>query len=331
MRIHSLGILAAALTTTTAAAAGHVSATASSRTALMADNPFAAPSTLPFHLPPFDRIRDSDYRPAIEAGMAEQLRQVAAIAHNSEPPTFANTIVALERSGRLLERVETTFSNLNSCNSDPEMQRIDTDMAPLLTAQRDAIHLNPALWARVDELYQRRASLHLDAESLQLLTRYHTIFVRAGARLTPDQQARLKDLNKQISSLTTRFKQNVLKATADGAVVVDDVAQLDGLSAQQVGAAAEAAAARGMKGKWLITLQNTTNQAAVAQVTKRAVRERIYKASTSRGLGGPTDNTAVIAELVRLRAERAALLGYPDHAAYELADESAGTPEAVRA
>jgi len=296
----------------------------------MADNPFAAPSTQPFHLPPFDRIRDSDYRPAFEAGMAEQLRQVAAIAHNGEPPTFTNTIVALERSGRLLERVESTFSNLNSCNSDPAMQQIDTEMAPLLAAQRDAIHLNPALWARVDELYNRRASLHLDAESLQLLTRYHTIFVRAGARLTPEQQARLKDLNKQISSLTTRFKHNVLKATADGAVVVDDVAQLEGLSAQQIGAAAAAAATRGMQGMWLITLQNTTDQPVLAQLSNRELRERIYRESISRGLGGPTDNTAVIAELVRLRAERATLLGYPDHAAYQLADESAGTPEAVR-
>src|SRR6516165_4783681 len=261
--------------------------------------------------------------------MAEQLRQVAAIAHNSEPPTFANTIVALERSGQLLERVETTFSNLNSCNTDPEMQRIDTEMAPLLTAQRDAIHLNPALWARVDALYNRRAGLHLDVESLQLLTRYHTIFVRAGARLTGDQQARLKDLNKQIASLETRFKQNLLKATSDGAVVVDDVRQLDGLSAEQIGAAAEAAAARGMDGEWLIALQNTTNQPVLTRLTNRPLRERIYKASIGRGLSGTTDNTAVIAELVRLRAERAALLGYPDHATYELADESAGTPAAV--
>jgi peptidyl-dipeptidase Dcp len=295
----------------------------------MADNPFAAPSTLPFQLPPFDRIRDSDYRAAFDAALAEELHQVAAIAHASAAPTFANTIVALERSGRALERVETTFSNLNACNTDPEMQRIDTDMAPRLTAQRDAIHLDAALWARVDALYGQRESLHLDPESLQLLTRYHTIFVRAGARLSAEQQARLKDLNKQISSLTTRFKQNVLKSTADGAVVVDEVAQLDGLTSEQVGAAAEAAAARGLSGKWLIALQNTTNQPVLARLTNRSLRERIYKASTARGLGGATDNTAVIAELVRLRAERAGLLGYPDHAAYELADESAGTPEAV--
>ena len=296
----------------------------------MADNPFAAPSKLAFQLPPFDRIRDSDYLPALEAGMAEELDQVAAIAHNREPPTFANTIVALERSGRLLDRVQTTFSNLTACNTNPEMQRIDTEMAPRLAAQRDAILLNPALWARVDALYVERARLQLDAESLQLLTRYHTLFVRAGAQLTPQQQARLKDLNKQIASLTTRFKQNVLKATADGAVLVDEVAQLDGLSSEEIGAAAQAAAARGLTGKWLITLQNTTNQPVLAHLKNRALRERIHKASTGRGLGGTTDNTAVIAELVRLRAERAGLLGFPDHAAYQLADESAGTPGAVR-
>jgi len=329
MRIICLGVLAAAFATT-ALAGGDTPAKERPRTPAMADNPFAAPSTLPFEFPAFDRIQDADYRAAFDAGMAEQLQQVAAIAHNPAEPTFENTIVALERSGRTLERVETTFSNLNACNTDPEMQRIDTDMAPRLTAQRDAIHLNPALWARVDALYRKRESLHLDPESLQLLTRYHTIFVRAGARLSAEQQARLKDLNKQISSLTTRFKQNLLKATADGAVVVDDVAQLDGLTPEQVGAAAEAAAARGLRGKWLIALQNTTNQPMLARLTNRSLRERIYKASTARGLGGATDNTAVIAELVRLRAERASLLGYPDHAAYELADESAGNPEAVR-
>jgi peptidyl-dipeptidase Dcp len=325
-----LGVLAATFATT-ALAAGVAPAKERARTAAMPENPFAATSTLPFQLPPFDRIRDSDYRAAFDAGMAEQLQQVAAIARDTATPTFANTIVALERSGRMLERVETTFSNLNACNTDPEMQRIDTDMAPRLTAQRDAIHLDRALWSRVDALYSQRESLHLDPESLQLLTRYHSIFVRAGARLNAEQQARLKELNKQISSLTTRFKQNVLKATADGAVVVDDVAQLDGLTSEQVGAAAAAAEARSLRGKWLIALQNTTNQPVLARLSNRALRERIYKASIGRGLAGATDNTGVIAELVRLRAERATLLGYPDHAAYELADESAGTPEAVRA
>jgi peptidyl-dipeptidase Dcp len=302
----------------------------SARPSALADNPFARPSTLAFELPPFDRIRDGDYLPAFEAGMREQLEEVAHIAHNKEPPTFDNTIVALERSGLMLKRVEMTFSRLNACNTDPQMQRIDTEMAPRLTAHEDAIHLDAPLWARIDDLFNRRASLRLDPESAQLLARYHTEFVRAGARLNPPQQAQLRDLNKAISSLTTLFRQNVLKATADGAVEVDDVHQLDGLSAAQIGAAAQAAAARGLSGKWLITLQNTTSQPALARLTNRDLRERLYKASISRGLSGETDNRPVIAQLVRLRAERAALLGYPSHAAYQLEDESAGTPEAVR-
>ncbi|MBV8144989.1 MAG: M3 family metallopeptidase [Gammaproteobacteria bacterium] len=323
------GALAAAFATVALAAAG-APPSESPRTSAMADNPFAAPSTLPFELPPFDRIHDADYRPAFEAGMAEQLRQVAAIAHNTAAPTFENTIVALERSGRMLERVETTFSNLNACNTDRDMQQVDTEMAPRLTAQRDAIHLDPALWSRVDALYSKRDSLQLDAESQQLLRRYHTIFVRAGAQLDSAQQTQLRDLNKQIAALTTRFKQNLLRATADGAVVVEDVTQLDGLSAGQVGSAAQAAAARGLSGKWVLTLQNTTNQPILAQLNDRSLRERIYRASIGRGVAGAADNTPVIAELVRLRAKRAVLLGYPDHAAYELADESAGTPAAVR-
>ena len=322
MRNAHLAILAAALLSTAGAAAEPAHETA--RTSPMADNPFAQPSTLAFQLPPFDRIRDSDYRPAFEAGMREQLEEVAAIAHNPAPPTFENTIVALERSGQLLTRVDNVFSRLNACNTDPQMQQIDTEMAPKLSAQQDAIHLDPALWARVEALYAERDTLHLDPESLQLLRRYHTIFVRAGAQLSPADKARLKALNGEISTLTTRFKQNVLKATAEGAVVVDSAAELDGLTSAQIGAAAQAAAARGLNGKWLITLQNTTNQPLLAHLSNRALRERIYKASISRGLGGATDNTTVIAQLVKLRAERAALLGYKTHAAYQLADESAG-------
>ena len=327
MRYAYLGLLALTLAPGAQAA---TDAPAPTRISAMADNPFAKPSALPFQLPPFDHIRDSDYGPAFEAGMSEQLAEAEHIASSTEAATFENTIVALERSGRLLTRVQNTFYNLNACNTDAQMQRLDTEMSPKLTAQRDAILLNPSLWARVDGLYEKRAQLHLDPESLQLLTRYHTIFVRAGARLKPEEQARLRELNREISSLTTRFKQNVLKATTAGAVEVDDVHELDGLSESQIGAAAQAAAARGLNGKWLVTLQNTTNQPALAQLTNRALRERIYKASVSRGLGGDTDNRPVIAQLVKLRAERAALLGYPNHAAYQLEDESAGTPGAVR-
>ncbi|HEV2286256.1 MAG TPA: M3 family metallopeptidase [Steroidobacteraceae bacterium] len=299
------------------------------RTIMAADNPFAHPSPLPFEFPQFDKIKDSDYLPAYQAGMRAQLKEVEAIAHNSEPATFENTIVALERSGRLLDRVDTVFSNLNSCNTDDAMQKVDTEMAPKLAAHQDAIFLNAALWGRIDALYARRASLGLDPESLQLLTRYHTQFVRAGAQLSAAEQKRLREINEQLSTLTTRFRQNVLKATADGAVVVDQQSDLDGLTPVQIGAAAQAAAARGLKDKWLISLQNTTNQPPLASLTNRALRERIYRASVSRGLSGATDNREIVTQTVKLRAERAKLLGYPNHAAYVLEDESAGNPTAV--
>jgi peptidyl-dipeptidase Dcp len=295
----------------------------------MTGNPFQQPSTLPYQLPPFARIGDADFRPAFEVGMREELAEVAAIAHNDKPPTFENTIVALERTGQLLDRVSVAFSNLNQCNTNDEMQKIDTEMSPKLAAHQDAILLDPALYARVDSLYRQRASLKLDPESLQLLERHHTQFVRAGAGLPEQAKTRLRALNEQISSLTTQFKQNVLKATKGGAVVVDRVEDLQGLSPERIGAAASAAAARGLTGKWLITLQNTTSQPALERLKNRGLRERIYRASIDRGTASAADNAVVLAQLVKLRAERAALLGYPNHAAYRVADESAGTPAAV--
>jgi peptidyl-dipeptidase Dcp len=298
----------------------------------MAENPFSHPSTLPYRLPPFDRVQNAEYRPAFEQGMREQRAEVQRIVADPAEADFQNTLVALERSGQLLNRVSAVFFNLNASNTDPQMQEIDSEIAPKLQAHEDAIFLDPALFARVDAVYRRRASLQLDSESLQLLERYHIEFVRAGARLSDTDKNRLRDINGQLSSLTTQFKQNVLKATKNGAVIVDSADELDGLSAEQIGAAASAAQARGLSAKWLITLQNTTNQPALAQLKNRALRERIYKASTARGLRSEADgadNTAVISQIVRLRAERAALLGYPNHAAYQLEDESAGTPAAV--
>ena len=193
----------------------------------------------------------------------------------------------------------------------------------------DAILLDPALFARVDAVYQKRAELDLDPESRELLERTHVRFVRAGAKLSESDKARLRQLNQQIASLTTKFQQNLLKATKESAVVVDNVAELDGLSQQQIGAAAEAAKARKLDGKWLITLQNTTIQPLLAELKNRALREKIYRASIARANGGAEDNTAVVAQIVKLRAEKAALLGYPDFAAYALADATAGKPEAV--
>ncbi|HTR50883.1 MAG TPA: M3 family metallopeptidase [Kofleriaceae bacterium] len=292
-------------------------------------NPFSSASTLPFELPPFDKIHDADYAPAFEAGMAEQRKEMDAIAHSSEPPTFENTIVAMERSGRLLTRVEKTFFNLNSSNTDPEMEKVEADMAPKLSAHNDAIMLDSALFARVDAVYQQRTKLGLDPESAQLLDRYETTFVRSGARLADADKKKLVELNVELSSLMTKFRQNVLEATKQGAVVVDDIKQLDGLAPEEIGAAAEAAKERGLDGKWVITLQNTTGQPALEQLTNRDLRKRIYDASISRARGGSSDNTAVVAKIVELRASKAKLLGFHDFAAYALSEETASTPAAV--
>ena len=294
------------------------------------ENPLLEPGPLPYQMPPFDRIKVADYVPAFEEAMRGQLREVAAIARNPKPPTFDNTIVALDRSGQALQRVRFIFDELNSNNTSDEMQKIDTEMAPRRSAHLDAIYLDRALWKRVDAVYAQRAGLKLDPESLQLLTRWHARFVRAGARLPPADQARLRTLNANIAALTTKFGQNVLKATTDGAITLDSVADLAGLSAEQVSAAAQAAEARGLKGKWVITLQNTTQQAALAHLANRPLRERIFRASVERALGGAADNRTVVTEIVKARAERAALLGYATHAAYAIEDESAATPAAAR-
>ncbi|MFT3907352.1 MAG: M3 family metallopeptidase [Steroidobacteraceae bacterium] len=293
--------------------------------------PFAQPSTLPFQLPPFAQIKDADYLPAFLAGMAEQRREVEFIAGNPAPPSFENTILALERSGQLLERVSIVFFNLSGSNTDDEMQKVEQDTAPLLSAHQDAINLDARLFKRVDALYQQRATLGLDAESLTLLERYHEQFVRAGARLSDADKARVKAINEEVSTLTTQFRLNVLKAGKDGAVVVDNEKELDGLSSEQISAAADAAKERGLAGKWLLALQNTTQQPVLSSLKNRALRERIYRASVTRATSGDTDNLPIIAKIVKLRAERARLLGYKNHAAYVLEDETAATPEAVNA
>jgi len=296
---------------------------------LSPDNPFAKPSALPFELPPFDRIHDQDYAPAFKAGMALQLAEIANIAGNPEPATFDNTVVAMERSGELLNRVNLAFSNLISANSDDALLTLETDITPKLAAHEDEIYLNAKLFARIDALYDQRDRLQLDPESRQLLERYHIDFLRAGARLGAAEQRKLRRLNQQIAALTTKFRQNVLKAGSSGAIVVDDVAQLDGLSPEQLSSAAAAARERKLPGHWLIALQNTTTQPWLAQLKNRALRERIYRASIERARGGKYDNTVVITRLVRARAERARLLGYASYAAYALEDQTAQDPAAA--
>ena len=298
-------------------------------TTLPADNPFAAPSDLPFQLPPFDRIEVAHFRPAFDAGMAAQRAEVDAIAENPGPPTFENTLEALERCGRLLTRVSYVFYNLTSSLSSDAIDAVEAEIAPLLSAHNDAIRLDPRLWTRIAAIDEARDTLDLDEERTRLLDRYVKDFVRSGAALDEAPKERLKEINAELSSLTAEFKRRLLADTNDLAVHVTDVADLDGLSDGEIAAAREAAVARGLDG-YLLTLVLPTAQPALARLTNRSVRERLHTASVTRGLrGNDNDTRATLTRMVALRAERAALLGYPDHASYVVADQTAGTLDAV--
>lgn len=285
------------------------------------DNPLLTESTLPFHYPRFDLIKDEHYAPAFRQGMAQQLAEVAAIADNPERPTFENTVVALERTGRLLNRTNAIFNNLAGAHTNPAIQAVEKEMAPQLAAHSDAILLNHALFGRIQTLYAVRTELGLNQESLWLLERYRRDFVRAGAMLTAADQAKLKVLNAEIASLQITFSQNVQKEKNADSVVVATREELAGLSENEINAAAKAA---GDSGKFSLALLNTTFQPALATLQDRAVRERLMAASLARGSqGGAYDNRAVVSALARTRAERAVLLGYPNHAGYQLEDQTA--------
>src|SRR6266404_7033114 len=300
----------------------HVSAAAA--------NPFFSESTLPFHAPPFDKIKDSDYEPAIEEGMKNQLAEIDAIANNRASPTFANTLEAMERSGALLTRVTKVFFNLTTANTSDTLQKIKADEAPKLAAHSDAIFLNAKLFARVKALYDSRDSLKLDPESRYLVERYFKAFVRAGALLSEADKETLRGLNQEEAKLTTKFEDDVLAETNNGAVVIDNKADLDGLSEADIAAAADRAKELKLEGKWVLALQNTTQQPAMTFLKNRTVRERLFKASISRGNhGGENDTKAIVARLAQLRAQRAKLLGYPDHATFTLDDQMAKTPQSA--
>ena len=290
-------------------------------------NPFFSASSLPFHAPPFDKIKDSDYAPAIEEGMKNQLAEVESIANNPEAPTFQNTFEAMDRSGALLTRVTKVFFNLTTANTSDTLQKIKADAAPKLAAHSDAIFLNAKLFARVKALYDKRDALKLDPESRFLVERYYKTFVRAGALLSEADKETLRGLNQEEAKLTTRFEDDVLAETNDGAVVIDNQADLDGLSDSDVATAAERARERKLNGKWVLALQNTTQQPAMTFLKNRAVRERLFNASVSRSNhGGEHDTKAIVTRLAQLRAQRAKLLGYPDHATFTLDDQMAKTP-----
>ena len=291
---------------------------------------FATPSTLDLNYPRFDQIKDSDFAPAFDAGMAEQLREIDAIANNPEPPTFQNTIVAMEKSGQLLDRASNVFFNLVGTDKNNARDKLQSDYAPKFSAHRDSITLNPKLFARIKALHDARATLGLDAVDQRLLERRYEDFVRGGAALTDAQKARIREINTEMSKLGTLFSQNVLAEVNDSAVVVDDRAQLKGMSEEQIAAAAEAAKARGLAGKYVIALLNTTGQPAEAQLEDRSLRERLHKASVARGSrGNQWDNTAIVSQVLKLRAERARMLGYDTSANFVLADETAANQDNV--
>ena len=292
-------------------------------------NPFYAESTLPFHAPPFDKIKDSDYQPAIDAGMAEQITEVEAIANNPAPPTFENTIVAFERSGRLLDRAWAAFNCVTGANIDDDLQKLQDYEAPRFSAHQDAISLNPKLFARVKAIYEKRQSLGLDAESLRLVEYDYLEFVKAGANLSDEDKEKLKKLNQEEATLSTNFMTKLLAATKDGAFATTDKAALAGLSDEEIAGAADAASARKQQG-WAIPLQNTTQQPDLTYLSDRATREKIFENSWNRcERGDANDTRATIARLAQLRAQKAALLGFANFAAWNLTDQMAKTPEAA--
>ena len=308
----------------------HASAAPETAAASGAENPLFRVSDLPYQMPPFDRIADAHYAPAFADGMRQGLAEVRAIADSTEKAGFENTVVALERSGRLLRRVSNIFFNLTSANTNDAMEALERDLAPKLAAHRDAIMLDARLFRRIEELYAQRDRLGLDAESLRLLERTHTDFVRAGARLSAADKDKLKAYNTELAALATAFSQNLLKETKASSLVVDRREELAGLPDNAVTGAAQSAQASGLDGKYLLPLMNTTIQPSQAMLSNRALRQRLHEASTARGShGGEFDNRAVVLRLTLLRAERARLLGYPNHAAYVLEDETALTTDAV--
>ncbi|MGV8883760.1 MAG: M3 family metallopeptidase [Rhodoglobus sp.] len=295
-------------------------------------NPFFEPSTLPYGMPPFAEITDEHFSPAFEKGMAEQLDEIEAITTNSEAPTFENTMIPLEKSGLLLDRVATVFFNKTSADGNDATEALEEEIAPLLAAHGDAIRLNSVLYERIAALHAQRDSLDLDAEQHYLVERYYTEYTVAGAGLDDEGKNKLRNYNQKLSSLNTRFEKNLLADTNDLAVVIDDVADLAGLEPGEISAAAEAAKERGLDGKYLITLILPTGQPHLAALTNPAVRQRVMDASRARGnRGGEWDTTQLVLDITRLRAERAALLGFESHAAWVTADETAKNPANVLA
>ena len=305
-----------------------VATTPSASVSLPASNPFAAPSTLPFQAPDFTKIHDADYEPAFIAGMAQQLAEVAAIANQTAAPTFDNTIIPLEKSGEILTRVSKVFNGVTGANTNDTLQAIQERLSPKLASHSDAIFLNRKLYERVKSLYDKRESLGFDQQQKSLVELYNRNFVRAGANLSDADKEALKKLNQEEASLQTDFQNKLLAATKAGALVVDDVKLLDGMSPSEIAAAEAAAKQRGLTGKWVIPLQNTTQHPAQTSLKNRSVRERLFIASTMRAEHNDSNDTrSDVKRLAELRAEKAKILGFPTYSAYALDNQMAKNPE----
>ena len=292
-------------------------------------NPFFAPSTLPLQAPPFDKIKDTDYRPAIEAGMTQQREEVRAIAENPDPASFENTLVALERSGQLFNRVILVFNAVAGANRTPELEKLQEIEAPKLAAHKDAIFLNSRLFRRVETVYKDRASLKLDPEALRLVEYYYEQFVHAGANLSEADKAELKKLNEEESALSAAFSTKLQNASKSAAYITNDKAALAGLSDIRLQGAAQAAKDRGTDG-YVIPLQNTTQQPDLASLSARATRQKFFENSWNRAeRGGQNDTRETIARMAQVRAQKAKLLGFPNYGAWKLQDQMAKTPEAA--
>ncbi len=322
-------IMVKVMTTAALMASAISGGTAVAQSAFGPENPFYAASTLPFQAPPFDKIKDEDYQPAIEAGMAEDLREMMAIAENPEPPTFENTLVAMEKSGKLLHRALAAFSAVVGANTNPTLQKVQTEEAPKLAAHHDAIYLNEKLFARVKTVYEKRSSLGLDAESLRLVEVVYDRFVHSGANLSEADKAELKKLNEESSSLSNSFNNRLLAGTKAGAYATTNKADLAGLTDAQIAAAAQAAKGRKQEG-YVLPLQNTTQQPSLAELSVRATRQALFdKAWNRTERGDANDTREIVTRLAQLRARTAQLLGYPNYAAWKIEDQMAKTPEAA--
>ena len=293
-------------------------------------NPFFSESSLYLKYPPFDKIKNEHYAPAFKLGMKQHMQEIASIALDQELASFENTILSMEKAGSLLDRVSTVFYALTSAHTNDEMEKVRSEMAPKLSAHSDKILLNDALFQRVNTLYDNRMDLGLDNESVRVIEKYHTSFIRAGAKLNAEQKERLKAINSEIAVLQTNFSQNVLKEVNALAIVVDSKEKLEGLSESAIESASNEAKSRGMEGKYVIALKNTSGQPSLSSLKNRELRERIHTTSLSRGSrGGEFDNRDILTNVLRLRAEKAKLLGYENHAAYTLEVQTAQTPQAV--